>query len=174
MTSQALVNSGIRFVLLLLLQGFIFNQVGWGWGGKELLFIFVYPLFVALLPLRMPRPLVILLGFIMGLSVDLVSETLGLHAAALCFTAYCRPFVLRLFEPRDGYNIKANPTVQDLGLEWVLRYLAVLLLLHCLFFFLVQTFSILFIVDITLKTLLTFPVSYGVIVAIVLIFRPEA
>lgn len=174
MSSQSLINSGLRFFFLLLIQVFVFNQVSWGWGGKDYLFIFVYPLFVALLPLGMARPLVILFGFILGLSVDFFSETLGLHAAALCFTAYCRPFVLSFLEPRDGYNIKANPSIQDLGAGWMLRYLALLLAFHCLFFFLMQTFSILFVADITLKTIFTFPASYAFVVVLVLIFKPKA
>ena len=72
----------LRFVLLLTAQVFLFNQVAWGWSGREYLFVFVYPLFVALLPLRAPRPLVILLAFLLGISVDFFSETLGLHAGA--------------------------------------------------------------------------------------------
>ena len=174
MNTSALVNSSLRFVLLLLVQVFIFNQVSWGWGGRDLLFVFVYPLFVALLPLRLPRPAVILLAFLLGLGVDFFSETIGLHAGALTFTAYVRPFILQLIQPRDGYNIKAYPSIKDMGGGWVLRYLALLLLAHLLMFFLLQTFSLYFISDILLKTALSLPASLVVIFALVLIFNPKA
>ncbi len=174
MNSSALVNGSLRFVLLLLTQVFIFNQVAWGWGGRDFLFIFVYPLFVAMLPLRMPRPAVILLGFFLGILVDFFSETLGLHAGALTLMAYVRPFILQLIQPRDGYNIKANPTIMDMGGSWMFRYLALLLLAHLLMFFLLQTFSIYFFSDIALKTVLSLPASLVVCFALVLIFNPKA
>ncbi len=164
----------LRFVLLLAAQVFLFNQIAWGWGGREYLFVFVYPLFVALLPLRAPRPLVILLAFLLGLAVDFFSETLGLHAGALTFTAYARPLVLRALRPRDGYNIKATPTTADLGAGWVSQYLSFLLLLHLLAFFLLQTFSIFFLGEIVLKTALSLPASLLTTAILVLLFSPKA
>ncbi len=174
MNPAALVNSGIRFVVLLLLQVFLLRQINWGWDGREYLYLFLYPLFVALLPLRMPRGVVLLLGFALGLSIDFFYETLGLHAAALTFTAYFRSLVLRILEPRDGYNIKDNPTGHDLGLRWVLRYLGLLFLGHCIFFFSVQAFSFVFLKDILLKTGFTFVPSYLVAVLVMLIFNPRS
>ena len=174
MNTSALVNSVLRFVLLLLLQIFIFNQVRWGWGGRDVLFVFVYPLFVALLPMRMPRPAVIVLAFLLGLSVDFFSESVGVHAGALTFTAYVRPFILRLIQPRDGYNIKAYPSINDMGAGWMLRYLALILLAHLLMFFLLHYFSIYFLSDILVNTLLSLPASLVVTFAIVLIFNPKA
>ncbi len=174
MTSAALVNSVLRFFGLLLAQIFVFNQVAWGWEGRDYLFIFIYPLFVAMLPLRSPRPVVILLGFLLGLSIDFFSETLGLHAGALAFTAYCRPLVLRMLQPRDGYNIKATPTINDMGSGWMFRYLGLMLLAHLLGFFLLQTFSVFFITDILIKTLLSLPASLVATGVLVLIFNPKA
>ena len=164
----------LRFVLLLIAQVFLFNQVAWGWSGREYLFVFVYPLFVALMPLRASRPLVILLAFLLGISVDFFSETLGLHAGALCFTAYARPLILRVLRPRDGYNIKAKPAVADLGIGWMSRYLAYLFLVHLLTFFLLQTFSIFFLDEIVLKTALSLPASLLTTAILVLLFSPKA
>ena len=163
MTGGAILNGLLRFVLLLIVQVFLFNQVHWGWGGKNYLFILVYPLFVALLPLRAPRPLVIFLGFLLGLSVDFFSESLGIHAGALTLTAYARPLLLKLAEPRDGYNIKAAPSVHDLGRGWMLRYLALILAVHLLAFFALQTFSVYFLGEIVLKSLVSFPASLVVV-----------
>ncbi len=174
MIGGALVNSILRFLVLAIVQVFIFNQVAWGWGGKDYLFIFVYPLFVALLPMRMPRPLVILLAFLLGLTIDFFSETLGLHAGALTFTAYCRPLILQLLHPRDGYNIKATPTIGDQGSGWMFRYLFLILLFHVPAFFLLQTFSVLFFSEIVAKTLLTLPASFLVTAILVVLFNPKA
>lgn len=174
MSSTAVLNSGLRFVLLLIAQVLVFNQVSWGWGGRNYLFVLVYPLFVAMLPLLAPRPLVILLAFLLGLSVDLLSETLGLHAGALTFTAYCRPLLLHLLEPRDGYNIKASPSVHDLGAGWMFRYLALILLIHLLAFFVLQAFSFYFVAEIALKALVSLPASFVVTGMLILLFNPKA
>lgn len=174
MTGGAILNGLLRFVLLLIAQVFLFNQVSWGWGGKDYLFILVYPLFVALLPMRAPRPLVIFLGFLLGMTVDFFSETLGIHAGALTFTAYARPFLLNLAEPRDGYNIKAAPSVHDLGSGWMFRYLALILAVHVLAFFTLQTFSLYFFGEIVLKSLVSFPASLLVVGILVLIFNPKS
>ena len=174
MNPAALVNSGIRFVLLLILQVFLLQQIRWGWGGKEYLFLFLYPLFVALLPLRMSRGVVMLLGFALGLIIDFFYETLGMHAAALTFTGYFRFLVLRILEPRDGYNIKDNPSSHDLGQGWMLKYLALLFLGHCVFFFSVQAFSFVFLSDILLRSAFTFVPSYLVAVLVMLIFNPRS
>ena len=151
----------------------MFNQVGWGWGGRTYLSIFIYPLFLALLPLRTPRPVVILLAFVLGLSVDFFSETLGLHAGALTFAAYCRPLILHTVQPRDGYNIKAYPTAHDLGMGWMLTYLTLILLAQLFAFFLLQTFSILFFGEIVLKTVFSLPASLLVMGILVLLFNPK-
>ncbi len=172
--SGAGFNSVLRFVLLAVAQIFLFNQVAWGWGGKAYLFIFVYPLFLAFLPLRTPRPLVIFLSFLLGLIIDFFSETLGLHAGALTFTAYCRPLILQLLQPRDGYNIKAGPTAHDQGKGWMLRYLLLVLLFHVPAFFLLQTFSIFFFSEIVVKSLLTLPASFLVLAILVVLFNPKA
>lgn len=174
MTGSVLISNVLRFLGLLALQVLIFNQVAWGWGGRDYLFVFVYPLFVAMLPLRIASPPVIFLGFVMGLSVDLFSETLGLHAGALTFAAYCRPVVLRMTEPRDGYGIKGRPTRADNGTGWLLTYLGGVLLCHCAAFFVLQSFSLSFAVDTALKTTFTVPASLLFLTALVLIFNPRA
>ncbi|CAH0999790.1 hypothetical protein LEM8419_01090 [Neolewinella maritima] len=173
MTLAAFFSNFLRFVLLLLAQVFVLNQIAWGWGGRAYLFVFGYPLFVALLPLRTPRPLVIGLSFLLGLSIDFFSETLGLHAGALTATAYARPLILRSLRPRDGYNIKARPSIADLGTGWMAQYLTLLLLVHLLVFFLLQTFSILFAGEIAIKTALSLPASLLTTGIFVLLFSSK-
>ena len=174
MNQRGVLNSVIRFGLLFLAQVFVLQQIGWGWGGEEYLLVFLTPLFVLLLPLRTPNSLAVLLGFALGLACDLFYETLGLQAAALTFAGYLRGPVLRIFEPRDGYGIKANPSRADLGLGWQLRVLAVLLLGFCLVFFCLQAFSYVYALDIVLRVLFSFPASYFLAVVVLLIFNPQA
>lgn len=167
------VSNVVRFILLLFLQVFLFRQISLGFGGKELLFIFITPLFIALLPLRTPRPLVVIFAFLIGFGTDLFYETLGLHAAASTFTGYIRQFVLTVLAPKDGYKVKANPDGNDLPQSWWLRYLGFMLGGYCLFYFSMEAFSPVFWKDISLKTLFTTPVSWLVCVILVSFLRPR-
>lgn len=173
MNERAILNSGIRFILLLFLQIFLLRQVSWGFGGKDYLFIYLYPLFILLLPLRMLKVAVILLSFFIGFSVDLFYETLGMHAAAATFLGFARPALLRFIQPAEQYNIKAHPTGDSLGWSWFARYTAYGLLLHLLFFFSVQAFTFVYWDEILLKTLFSFPASYFALLFIAFVFNPK-
>ncbi len=165
--------TAILFVVLLLLQVFLFRQISLGFGGKDYLFVFVLPLFVALLPLKTPAPLVVLGGFFIGLGTDLFYETLGLHAAAGSFAGYIRQFILRYIEPKDGYKVKSNTKGRQMGRNWWASYLASLILGYCTFYFSIEAFSHVFWQDIILKTLFTVPVSVILCGIFVLFFQPR-
>lgn len=162
-----------RFVLLFFLQVFVFRQISLGWGGEEYLFVWIYPLFVAALPLRLPRPGVVVLAFLAGLSVDVIYGTLGLHASAATATGYFRQFPLRYLEPKDSYKIKSSPEGRDLSQGWWVRYLAFIMVFYCVFYFSVEAFSPVFWQDIVIKSLLTTPVSYLLALILVSFLRPR-
>src|SRR5210317_1682358 len=90
----------IRAVLLVFVQVVILKRLSGGWAGEHHLNIFIYPLFLMLLPLRTPLSLLLLIGFFIGLSVDAVYDSLGIHASASVFMAYMRPRTLKWLSPR--------------------------------------------------------------------------
>ena len=62
---------------------------------------FLYIYFLLKLPTGISRYLLLLLGFILGIKIDVFSNTPGINAAACVFLAFVRPTFLRLFTPRD-------------------------------------------------------------------------
>lgn len=163
----------LLFVTLLFVQVFLLRQVSIGFGGKDYIFLYITPLFVALLPLLTPRPLVVILGFSLGLSVDFFYETLGLHAAAGAFIGYARWLILSFLEPKDGYKAKSTTQGRSLTRNWWLYYLLLIITAYCLFYFSIEAFSHVFWLDILLKTLCTVPVSWVFCSALVLFFQPK-
>lgn len=163
----------VRFFVLLFLQVFIFRQVSLGWGGAEYVFVFLSPLFIALLPLRTPKPLVVIFAFLFGLSIDFFYESLGVHAAAATFCGYARQYILSVLEPRDGYKVKASPDGKDLSPSWWLSYLAYLVAGYTIFYFSMEAFSPVFWKQITLKSLFTIPVSLLLCGILVAFLRPR-
>jgi|AntRauTorckE5430_2_1112549.scaffolds.fasta_scaffold02227_3 hypothetical protein len=167
------VSNIIRFMALLFLQVFIFRQVSLGWGGADYIFIFVAPLFVALLPMRTPRPLVVIIAFLFGISVDAFYGTLGVHAAAATFAGYARQFALLVLEPRERYKVKASPDGKDLSQGWWLRYVGIMVASYTVFYFSMEAFSPLFWREIALKSVLTIPVSWLLCGIIVSLLQPR-
>lgn len=127
----------IRFIVLILFQVLIFSNIELGGYISP----YVYVLFIILLPFETPAWLTIMLGFLLGLAIDVFSETLGMHIAATVFIAYIRPFVLSNFSPRDGYESGSFPRIFYYGLPWFLRYSLMLIFAHHVVLFYLELFT---------------------------------
>lgn len=130
-------NAG-RFVLLVLFQVLILNNIQFSGFVNP----FMYVLFILLLPFETPRWVLLLSGFLLGLSIDIFSNTLGLHASATLFMAFLRPYVLRVISPRDGYETGTYPRVLYYGIVWFLNYTIILVFAHHLFLFYLEVFRL--------------------------------
>ncbi len=170
--NNVIVVNVLRFVGLLLLQGLVFKNIGVGWESFPYLHIIVFPVFILLLPLRTPKTLVIFLAFVLGLSVDFLYDTLGVHASAAVFTGFIRSFLLRVFEPRGGYNMTYSPTIARMGLGWFVQYAAILMFAHIFFYFSVEAFTFVYIADILIKTIVSFLASMVFVMIFQLLLNP--
>ena len=125
-----------QFIFLVLLQVLILNNIQFSGYVNPYLYI----IFILWLPFDIPKSFLLLTAFFLGLMIDIFSSTLGMHTSACVFMAFCRPFVLQLIAPRDGYDVNQNPGIADFGFRWFLTYAASLTLLHHLFLFFVEVF----------------------------------
>jgi rod shape-determining protein MreD len=125
-----------RFIVLVLFQVLVLNNIQFSGYVNP----FMYVLFILLLPFETPLWLLLTSGFLLGLSVDIFSNTLGLHASASVFMAFMRPYVLRVISPRDGYETGTYPRVFYYGLTWFLNYAIILVVMHHLFLFYFEVF----------------------------------
>ena len=162
----------LRFIGLLLLQGLILRRMEIDTGFWKYIHIFLYPLFIMLLPLRTPKPLVIGASFAMGILVDLFYYTPGLHASASAFLGYFRSWVLDRMEPNAGYNPNYSPTLARFDGKWFYRYTAVLLAVHLFFYFSAEAFTFVYIGRILLNTLMSFIISFICVFMYMKIFDP--
>lgn len=101
---------------------------------------FVYIVFIMMLPVKIPGPLLLIIAFFTGLLIDMFSNTMGMHAAACVFMAYTRPTVLRYLAPREGYEAESIPSVRVQGFTWFLIYASILTLIHHLVLFYIEVF----------------------------------
>ncbi len=126
-----------RFVFFILLQALILNNIRLGGYLNPYAYIFI----LLALPLEFPRWANLLVGALVGLTLDLFTRTPGMHTTAWIFLGYIKPVLLRLLAPREGYEFGTTPTIKDLGITWYLTYAGILTFLHHIFLFMVEAFS---------------------------------
>lgn len=125
------------FVILILLQVLILNNIQLTTLGLN---PYLYVLFILLLPFSTPHWLLLVLGFALGFSIDIFTDSLGVHSFACVLMAFARPTVLRLLGSRDGYEPGTSPRIERYGLSWFTRYAFFLVLIHHLAFFYMEAF----------------------------------
>lgn len=156
----------IRFISFLLIQALIFNRLEIGWGVQAM----VYPLFILLLPFNMNQFVIILLSFLLGLSIDSISDTYGLHASAATLIAYLRPTILGYFEPRDGYDENVELNIHSMGNGWFISVFSIMLIIHHVWFFTIEIFKLSELGMVLQKTFLSLPLSLFLCFLIQIIF----
>ena len=133
-----IVKNIARFLIFIVIQVAILKHLDLG----RFINPFLYVLFILMLPIRSNQALVMVLAFLAGLTIDMFYNTMGYNAAACVFMAYCRPRVLRTFAPKGEYDTSAKPTIQSLGLPWVLSYAGTMVFLHHLVLFFLEAFTL--------------------------------
>ena len=167
------VKNAWRFLFLLLLQVAVFKQLNAQWAYSTYFHIFIYPIFLLLLPFRYSKIVLLLLAFGMGISVDVFYNTIGIHASACVFTAFVRPTILSIVKPQSDYDVLQSPNASEYGFVWFLRYASIMLFLHLFFYFSVEAFTFVYIGQIFLKTLGSFLISILFVILYKFIFNPK-
>ncbi len=124
--TNLLVRNTIRFLFLVLLQVLILNNINLG--GYTNPYLYVY--FVLLLPFVTPRWLLLILAFLLGISIDLFTNTYGLNAAATVLMAFCRPYVIRAISREPEEDLGIQPSLRVEGFTWFFSYSFILILIH--------------------------------------------
>lgn len=127
----------IRFFVLILVQVLVFNNIQ----INGYLNPYIYTLFIILMPFETPNVFLLIISFLLGFSIDIFTNTMGIHAGASVLMAFVRPAVLQYFAPRDGYEVRTFPRVHYYGLLWFMKYAAILITTHHLFLFFVEAFT---------------------------------
>lgn len=164
------VKTILRFFGLLLLQGIIIYNVDINMYVHPM----IYPLFILLLPIEINFYLLLVLAFTIGISVDMFSSTFGLNASSAVFLAYIRPLILKLLQPRDGYENIDEPNITQMGRLWFIYYTGLMILLHNLWFFSLEYLNFYFFISIIVKSILSGIVSLIFFIIFQYLFKSQA
>jgi len=112
------------------------------------------------LPLRIPNWVTLIIAFITGFTIDVFSDTLGMHAAACTLIAFVRPFILRSLTPQYGPEEEMYLDIHNRTVLQFVIYAFSMAFIFCTAFILLERFSIMglltIIGQIFASTLLTF------------------
>lgn len=158
----------VRFLTLVLIQVLVFDNIELSGYINP----YIYILFILLLPFETPNWLLLILAFLLGMSIDLFTMTPGLHAAATVFTAFLRPFILKNFSPRDGYEPGTFPRIAYYGFNWFAKYSLILVMTHHFILFSLEIFRLSDIFLILSKTILSGIIStFFIVISQYFIYR---
>jgi len=148
------------FILLVLLQVLVFSNMRIGAYVP-----YVYVLFILMFPIKSNRSIFLFSSFLLGLSLDFFFSSGGVHAAACTIIAYFRPSVLK-FSFGRSYEFQTIKFSKAL-LSARIAYFSILIVIHHLVLFLLETFNFSFILY-SLKSTL-FSSVYTISLSLVLV-----
>ena len=165
--TKVTLNIAARFVVLILAQVLIFSHIDFmGYINP-----YIYVLFVLLYPANNNRTLFIFLAFLLGFSVDVFSDSGGVHAAACLIMAYVRPVFLK-FSFGTVYDYQSIKFDQiDFGSR--LTYFSALVFIHHFIMFSLEIFNISKIILILEKTLFSGIFTILLCLIITILFSPK-
>lgn len=134
MNNRLVIQNILRFIGFILVQVTLLNYFNLhGWIDPQF-----YPMFILLLPIRTPSWVSMLSGLIIGLLVGSFVNSSGMHAAASVFLGFCRPLILTILTPRNGYDDVDTPSLKAISQLWYFSYVFLGLCLHHLFLFSIE------------------------------------
>lgn len=165
MTTEIIKNS-FRFVLLLLAQVIIIQNINL----SGYIILLPYVIVILMLPFETNRLLVLFVSFLLGICLDYFYDSSGIHASACTIMGFARYYVLEYVAPREGYDAGVKPTIEDMGLEWFIRYAATLILIHHFFLFYIEIFRFSEFFRTLLRVILSSVGTFGTIYLIQFLF----
>ena len=141
-------------ILLFFLQSFVFSRMGIFEVGN----IFVHLLFFLIMPLKVRSIPLMIIAFIYGLLLDMLTYTYGIHAFSCTLMVAVRSILLPLIFDKDDLE---NGNRMFIGFSFgYYRYVLLMLFIYCLSVFLLQDFSLKYILLQALKALVSTIASF--------------
>jgi hypothetical protein len=157
----------LLFIALVLLQVFLLGNLNLGVWVNPL----AYVALVVLLPMEMRSLWVLLTGLAMGVTMDLLLATAGLHTIATLFTSFVRRPVLILMLGKETVGDGGTPCSARLGGGKFMRYCTALVLVHCAVFFIFEAFGLHALHITAVKAILSSAATVVLVYIVQLLFR---
>ena len=125
------------FVVLVLIQVLVLNNIHF----LRVATPFLYLYFILKMPVGTSRTNVVFFSFLIGLVIDIFSNTPGMHAAACTFAGFIREPLIRLFMGKDLPE-GIYPSYKTFGYGGFFRYVLSLVVIHHVTLFLIESLTL--------------------------------
>ena len=157
----------VRFFLLLTAQIVIFNNIDlFGYINP-----FPYILFIILYPVNGNKPMLIVSSFLLGITMDLFSNSGGVHAASCLILAYSRPYIFK-FAFGLSYEYQ-TVRINDVLTPERFSFLLLAVIVHHFTLFILEVFQLSSLWDILLRTILGTLFTLLMCIVLIYIFKPS-
>lgn len=167
--NRSTITSIVSGLVLVSLQILIFRN----FALFNLGFTFIYLLFMLSLPRETGFLAAMFLGLLIGLVIDIFYQTVGIHAAALVFLMFVRPYWLSVNVPRSGYEVNDLMVLGNYGLPWFIGYALPLIFAYCCIVFFVEAGHAELFWHIITKALVSTVITLVFIIVVQYLFYPK-
>lgn len=126
----------VQFFLLVAFQVLVLNNIEIAGYMNP----YLYVVFILILPADINRNLLLLIGFILGLSIDVFEQSGGIHASATVLVAFLRPGLFKLMAGPANQEIE-RMNIQTLGQVRFIVLAAIVVFVHHFWLFTLEAFS---------------------------------
>jgi hypothetical protein len=167
-----LLKNIIRFILFILIQQFVLNQIP---PLHQFITPYIYFLYILWLPFNINRIGLMFIAFIFGLTLDYFTHTSGLHAASCVLIAFVRPFLLSLLVPQETTEQSyIEPSTKSMGFLPYSIYVIILTFIHHFYLIFLEWLQIGNFIYFIMKVLSTTAISLLLILLTEMLFVRKA
>lgn len=167
--NSSIIIQAIGFIVYALLQVILFRN----FILFDKAFCFIYIGYLLMLPMDMNRMLQMIVGFLMGLFVDIFYDTLGIHAAASVLLMYIRPYWLNVVYGKDQNDNLSIPVLRNMGWQNFSVYVLPVILVHHAALFYIEAGGLHMFFFTLVKTIMSAMLTYIMILIFQYLFYPK-
>ena len=149
----------VRYVLVMMLQVLLFDQL-------QLFGVchpYIYILCLLMMPITLSHSADMLIGAGVGLVMDVFCNSLGIHMASCILLMFIRPYLLgAIVSDKDRLNEQS--CLRALGIEALIKYVVILVVIHHLTVFMLAAWSWAHIGFVLMETLVSGLITSAIII----------
>ncbi len=124
---------------------------------------YIYVLCLLMMPITLSHSADMIIGAVVGLIMDIFCNSMGIHTAACIFIMFIRPYLIgAIVNDKDRLNEQIS--LRSLGMEALLRYVVILVVIHHLIVFLLAAWNWAHIGFVLVDTLVSSLVTISIII----------
>lgn len=148
-----------RYIVVMILQVLLFDQL-------QLLGVchpYIYILCLLMMPITLPHSADMFIGAAAGLIMDVFCNSMGVHTAACILIMFVRPYLIgALVNDKDRLNEQIS--LRALGMEALLRYVVIMVVIHHFTVFLLAAWSWAHIGFVLIETIVSSIITISIII----------